>query len=137
MLAGGVWRRSVPSMATRRAGWWLSGRTTRWGAAGAGSAWRRTAFGWRVRAMLAEIGADHRVVGECGDPAGWSGPVVRRLQRALSAVGVVVVDHAGLMAVAGGWAGDGVHLSGPGIGGGRSWWRARSGDESEEFLSRF
>ena len=91
------------------------GTNDAWGAAGAGSAWRRTAFGWRVRAMLAEIGADHRVW--------WVNVATRRaglarsfadFDAALSAVGVVVVDHAGLMAVAGGWAGDGVHRSGSG-----------------------
>lgn len=91
------------------------GTNDAWGAAGAGSGWRRTAFGWRVRAMLAEIGDGHRVW--------WVNVATRRaglarsfadFNAALSAAGVVVVDYAGLMAVAGGWAGDGVHLSGAG-----------------------
>ncbi len=91
------------------------GTNDAWGSAGAGSGWRRVVFGWRVRAMLAEIGADHRVW--------WVNVATRRaglarsfgdFNAALSAAGVVVVDHAGLMAVAGGWAGDGVHLSGAG-----------------------
>ena len=91
------------------------GTNDAWGAAAAGSMWRRAAFGWRVRAMLAEIGADHRVW--------WVNVATRRaglarsfadFNAALSAAGVVVVDYAGLMAVAGGWAGDGVHLSGAG-----------------------
>lgn len=72
---------------------------------------RRASFEWRVRAMLAEIGEGHRVW--------WVNVATKRavlrpsfadFNAALSAAGVPTVDHAGLMA-AGGWAGDGVHLS--------------------------